>query len=174
MITMQCDLDTNSNSKCLQGLAHILIGCLVLPQCCVCNGLNQPAMGLLQKDCVDIGLPEIDTTLPTHILAVVMRILRQPEDYVYLGQHAYPVCLPPFLEYVKTNMDRYTQRGEPAEVLPDLIPYIEMLSKHSCSQRHLLCATGYWPVLNQCMTHCLSRCHNEKFVPADSTPCKLE
>ncbi len=80
--------------------------------------------------------------LQSRTLHAVMQNLERLEDYEYLGQHAFPVCLPPFLEYVQTSMDRYAQIVKVVRDLPDTRPYLDMLGStlscmHTCYLRYL-------------------------------------
>ncbi len=117
-----------------QGLPRVLIDLLVslVPS----NHTNHAPVAATCRGYVEIGLSKLrGMQLQCKTLGAVMQLLEQPKDFQYLGQHAFPVCLPPFLEFVQADMDRYTQRGEPDiinETL-DLRPYLDMLGKRSPS-----------------------------------------
>ena len=66
-------------------------------------------------------------------LGAVMQLLEQPKDFRYLGQHAFPVCPPPFLQFVEADMERFTQHRKPDVIYEtlDLGPYLDMLGKRS-------------------------------------------
>ncbi len=85
-----------------------------------------------QAEYADAGLAELAAsvacmTLQSSILRCIMLTIKDPKDYLYLGKHAFPICLPPFLKYAQSSMDRYVQTGKAAMTLPDLRPYIVML-----------------------------------------------
>jgi len=106
---------------CAQGLPQVLINLLVsfVPS----NNTDQALVSAACKGYVEIGLAKL----------CGMQLLEQPKDFRYLGQHAFPVCLPPFLQFVEADMERFTQRCEPDIIneMLDLSPYLDMLGKRS-------------------------------------------
>lgn len=117
---------------CAQGLPQVLINLLVsfVPS----NNTGQALVSAACKGYVETGLAKLcGMQLQCKTLGAVMQLLEQPKDSRYLGQHAFPVCLPPFLQFVEADMERFTQRCEPDiinETL-DLSPYLDMLGKRS-------------------------------------------
>ncbi len=85
-----------------------------------------------QAEYADAGLAELAAsdacmTLQSSILRCIMLTIEDPKDYLCLGKHVFPICLPPFLKYAQSSMDRYVQTGKAAVTLPDLRPYVVML-----------------------------------------------
>lgn len=72
--------------------------------------------------------------LQTKTLDVIMKTLQQQADFVYLGKHAFPVCVPPFVEYAQRCMDRYVQTGKVTPQMPNLQPYLIMLGTCTTGQ----------------------------------------
>ena len=76
----------------------------------------------------DIGLCALRPwELQTRVLNAVMKTLCHQKDIQYLGKHAFPLCVPPVVEYARANMERYEQIGRVMPDLPDLRPYFCML-----------------------------------------------
>ena len=73
--------------------------------------------------------------LQAKTLNVIMKTLQERADFVYLGKHAFPVCVPPFVEYAQQCMDRYVQTGKVTPQMPNLQPYLIMLGM--CNPGHL-------------------------------------
>jgi len=98
-----------------------------------------------QAEYADAGLAELAAsvacmTLQSSILRCIMLTTEHPKDYPCLGKHVFPVCLPPFLKYAQSSMDRYVQTGKAAVKLPDLRSYVVMLGMLS-GQCYLLLAS---------------------------------
>ena len=83
---------------------------------------------------VEIGLAQLSgVQVQSKTLGAVMQLLEQPKDFQYLGQHAIAVCLPPFLQFVEFDMQRFIGRCQPGVITLDLSPYLDMLGKRSSS-----------------------------------------
>ena len=85
-----------------------------------------------QAEYADVGLAELAApdacmTLQSSILRCIMLTVDDPKDYFCLGKHVFPICLPPFLNYAQSSMDRYVQTGKAAVTLPDLRPYMQTI-----------------------------------------------
>ena len=85
-----------------------------------------------QAEYADAGLAELAAsdecmTLQSSMLRCIMLTVEAPKDYLYLSKHVFPICLPPFLKYAESSMQRYVQTGKAAVTLPDLKPYMMML-----------------------------------------------
>ena len=99
-----------------------------------------------QAEYADAGLAELAAsdecmTLQSSILRCIMLTTEHPKDCPCLGKHVFPICLPPFLKYAQSSMDRYVQTGKAAVTLPDLRSYVVMLGMlsgqcylHACNQ----------------------------------------
>jgi len=117
-----------------QGLPQVLIDLLVslVPS----NHTNHAPVAATCRGYVEIGLSKLrGMQLQCKTLGAVMQLLEQPKDFQYLGQHAIPVCLPPFLQFVEYDMERFTERCVPDYInsMLDLTPYLDMLGKRSPS-----------------------------------------
>jgi len=116
-----------------QGLPQVLIDLLVS---FVPSKYSQEPVAPTCKGYVEIGLAKLSgVQLQCKTLGAVMQLLEQPKDFQYLGQHAIPVCLPPFLQFVEYDMERFTERCVPDYInsMLDLTPYLDMLGKRSPS-----------------------------------------
>ncbi len=116
-----------------QGLPQVLIDLLVS---FVPSKYDQEPMAPTCRGYVEIGLAKLSgIQLQCKTLGAVMQLLEQPKDFQYLGQHAIPVCLPPFLQFVEFDMERFTERCEPDFInnTLDLSPYLDMLGTRSPS-----------------------------------------
>ncbi|DBA65715.1 TPA: hypothetical protein ACH3X2_002762 [Trebouxia sp. C0005] len=93
-----------------------------------------------QAEYADVGLAELAApdacmTLQSSILRCIMLTVDDPKDYFCLGKHVFPICLPPFLNYAQSSMDRYVQTGKAAVTLPDLRPYMQTIMMLGCHPR---------------------------------------
>jgi len=98
-----------------------------------------------QAEYADAGLAELAAsdecmTLQSSILRCIMLTTEHPKDCPCLGKHVFPICLPPFLKYAQSSMDRYVQTGKAAVTLPNLRSYVVMLGMLS-GQCYLLLAS---------------------------------
>jgi hypothetical protein len=120
----------------MQGLSNVLIDLLVKH-----TGPSASA----QPDTVSAASPNEDFPtiglsalrpweLQAKTLDVIMKTLQQQADFLYLGKHAFPVCVPPFVEYAQRCMDRYVQTGQVTPQMPDLRPYLIMLGTCNTGQ----------------------------------------
>ena len=112
----------------MQGLTHLLIDLMV--KYSKLSGLTQSdAMPLVvRQSSMDIGLCALcPWELQTRVLSAVMKTLCHEKDFLYLGKHAFPLCVPPVVEYAQASMDRYVQTGKVMPHLPELRPYFFML-----------------------------------------------
>ena len=122
--------------ECLQGTCQVLIDLLVsnsslsaAPQTPAASD-TKSLSAAEGAGCADIGLTQLrPQELQSRTLAAVMLLLKHREEYLYLGKHAFPVCLSSFVEYVQTSMDRYSQTGNISPGLADLRPYFALLGK---------------------------------------------
>ncbi len=88
-----------------------------------------------KEDFPTIGLSPLHPwELQAKTLDVIMKTLQQQADFVYLGKHAFPVCVPPFVEYAQRCMDRYMQTGKVTPQMPNLQPYLIMLGMCNIGQ----------------------------------------
>ncbi|DBB01229.1 TPA: hypothetical protein ACH3X1_001103 [Trebouxia sp. C0004] len=115
----------------LDGLPQVLIDLLVpfVPS----NDDHQVPAAATVRGYVEIGLAMVcGVRLQCKTLGAVMQLLEQPKDFQHLCQHAIPVCLPPFLQFVEADMERFTERvpDNISEIL-DLRPYVDMLGAYS-------------------------------------------
>ncbi len=115
-----------------QGLPQVLIDLLVslVPS----EYTGQDPVAPTCRGYVEIGLAKLrGIQLQCKTLGAVMQLLEQPKDFQYLGQHAIPDCLPPFLKFVELDMKRFDERRQPNFIddIIDLSPYLDMLGKRS-------------------------------------------
>ena len=94
-----------------------------------------------QPEYADVGLfGGSPMELQSLILNAIMHDIHAPPDFEYLGKHAFPVCLPPLLEFAQTSMDRYVKADKTVIPLIDLRPYLKMLGGSLiCTQRVTAC-----------------------------------
>lgn len=69
--------------------------------------------------------------LQSLILKAIMHTIHEPKDFVYLGKHALPICLPPLLQFAQNCMDRYVRADKTVMALIDVTPYCKMLGRSS-------------------------------------------
>jgi len=115
-----------------QGLPQVLINLLVsfVPS----TYDNEVPAAATGRGYVDIGLAQFSgIELQSITLGAVMQLLEQPKDFQYLGRHAIAVCLPPFVQFVESDMQRFGERCPPDLInnTLDLSPYLNMLGKRS-------------------------------------------
>ena len=85
-----------------------------------------------QPEYADVGLfGGSPMELQSLILTAIMHDIHEPRDFVYLGKHAFPICLPPLLEFAQTNMDGYVRDDRTVTPLVDVRPYCKMLGRSS-------------------------------------------
>ncbi|KAL0047080.1 hypothetical protein WJX82_005974 [Trebouxia sp. C0006] len=116
----------------LEGLPQVLIDLLVslVPS----EYTGQDPVAPTCRGYVEIGLAKLrGIQLQCKTLGAVMQLLEQPKDFQYLGQHAIPDCLPPFLKFVELDMKRFDERRQPNFIddIIDLSPYLDMLGAYS-------------------------------------------
>ena len=116
---LSCDL--------VQGLTKVLIDLMV--KYSKPNGSTQSGCTPVpQAAASDIGLCALRPwELQTRVLSAIMKTLCDKKDFQYLGKHAFPLCVPPVVEYAQASMDRYVQTGGVMPHLPDLRPHFLML-----------------------------------------------
>ena len=86
----------------------------------------------LQPEYADVGLYGGGLfELQSRILTAIMRNIHEPRDFVYLGKHAFPICLPSLLKFAQTSMDRYVEADKTVIRLVDVRPYCKMLGRFS-------------------------------------------
>ena len=115
-----------------QGLPQVLINLLVsfVPS----TDENEVPAAATGRGYVEIGLAQLSgVQVQSKTLGAVMQLLEQPKDFQYLGRHAIAVCLPPFLQFVEFDMQRFIGRCQPGVITLDLSPYLDMLGKRSSS-----------------------------------------
>ena len=108
----------------VQGLTQLLVDLMV--KYSKPSGSTQSAAP--QTVASDIGLCALRPwELQTRVLNAVMKSLCDEKDFQYLGKHAFPLCVPPVVEYAQASMERYEKTGRVTPYLPDLRPYFFML-----------------------------------------------
>ena len=138
-----CLHDVQSITVCMQVTKRVLtelLGRHTSPDAAVTAASASAASAPLQisqAEYADAGLAELAApnacmTLQSSMLRCIMLTVEAPKDYLYLGKHVFPICLPPFLKYAESSMDRYVRTGKAAVPLPDLRPYVMMLGMLSC------------------------------------------
>ena len=128
----------------LQAVTHTLIDLLcqhTSPQALARAALAQSLDA--QPEYAGVGLfGGSPMELRSLILNAIMHDIHEPRDFVHLGKHAFPICLPPFLEFAETCMDRYLAGEKTVMPLVDLRPFCKMLGRCSglCTAcHHIVC-----------------------------------
>ena len=109
----------------------------------LCQYTSPQAVALAQSsdappEYADVGLFQgSPIVLQSLILTAIMRNIHEPRDFEYLGKHAFPVCLPPLLDFAQDCMDRYIRADKTVMPLLDLTPYCKMLG--GCPGLHTAC-----------------------------------
>lgn len=133
----------------MQVANHLLIELLgqhTSPDAAVTAASESAPLQNNQAEYAAAGLAELAAsdecmTLQSSILRCIMLTTEHPKDCPCLGKHVFPVCLPPFLKYAQSSMDRYVQTGKAAVTLLDLRSHVVMLGRlsgqcylHACDQ----------------------------------------
>ena len=112
----------------MQGLTQLLIDLMVKYSKPSGSTQSEATSLAVPQSAMDIGLCALRPwELQTRVLNAVMKSLCHEKDIQYLGKHAFPLCVPPVVEYARANMEWYEQIGRVMPYLPDLRPYFFML-----------------------------------------------